>query len=102
MTLYNQSLAAEDDWREMVKYTANNHGEAQVTIYTRKLLTCMDTMANGQGVHKDLKIAHHKIRIKHCQKHYIVGVLKKSAPLLIIGIFYERMDLIRHVKKRIT
>ncbi len=101
MVLYEKSLAAENDWRDIITYTLDKYGSAQTLKYTKHLLKCMGFMAKGEGVYKDEKVLRYTVRIKHCQKHYIFGVIRDNAPMIIIAIFHEKMELMKRLKKRL-
>ena len=102
MTSYETTQAALDDWRKIVEYTIENYGEAQTRKYMASLLKCIETTANGTGVYKDKKMGARKIRIKHCQKHYIFSLIRKDNSILVLAIFHEKMDLMTRLKKRLS
>lgn len=101
MALYERSPVVDEDWQSIVDYTFDEYGEAQVRKYTQGLLKCMDSMSQGEGQFKDKKVLRRTVRIKHCQKHYIFGVIKPDVPMLVIAIFHERMELMKRLKKRL-
>ena len=101
MTLYEKSQEALDDWQAIVEYTLDRHGEDQTIKYTRQLIACIEAMAKDKGYFKDIKIKKRTVRIMHCQKHYIFGLVRNEAPLMIIALFHERMDLMVRLKKRL-
>lgn len=101
MALYEKSPVVDEDWQSVVDYTFDEHGENQVGVYTQGLLKCMDAMAKGEGHFKDKKVLRRTVRIKHCQHHYIFGVIKSDAPMLVIAIFHERMELMKRLRKRL-
>ena len=42
MPLYELSVEAEQDWRNIVRYTFDQHGETQVRKYMNSLIKCID------------------------------------------------------------
>ena len=102
MTLYEKSQEALDDWQAIVEYSLDRHGENQTIKYTRQLINCIEAMAKGDGYFKDVKVKKRTIRIKHCQKHYIFGLVRDKDPLMIIALFHESMDLMTRLKKRLS
>ncbi len=101
MALFRQTQAALEDWQGIVEYTLDKYGEKQTRKYLRGLQDCMKTMTKGEGHYKDIKIQAHTVRVKHCQKHYIFGLMQSDEPMLVLAIFHERMELMKQLKKRL-
>ena len=101
MPLYEKTVAVDEDWREIAAYTLKRYGEDQLRKYTKDLTKCFEDMAKGKGHFKEIKVQKHKVRVKHCQKHYVFGLIRNNKPMLIIAIYHERMDLIKRLKKRL-
>ncbi len=102
MKLYERSQESLKDWQEIVNYTLDNHGETQTIKYTKQLISCIEAMTKGEGYFKEIKIKKRTIRVIHCQKHYIFGLVREEAPLMIIALFHEKMDLMNRLKKRLS
>jgi plasmid stabilization system protein ParE len=102
VALYERSHAALQDWQEIVEYTLDHHGESQTEKYTAGLISCIEAMSMSMGHYKDAKIEGYIIRIKHCQNHYIFGLVRKNTPLMVIAFFHERMDLMSRLKNRLV
>lgn len=93
---YERSRAAMHDWEQIVEYTLYNHG----LTYMAGLLQCITVMLQTEGDYKELEIEGRILRVKHCQKHYIFGLVKPDSTLMIIAFFHERMDFIKRLKDR--
>lgn len=101
MPLYEISLAAEQDWRNIVRYTLKNHGEKLTRKYMQQLEDCIENMANGEGYYKEMDDLYPSIRMKHCEHHYVFGLIRDAAPMLVVAIFHERMDLMVQLENRL-
>jgi plasmid stabilization system protein ParE len=101
MPLYKLSNDAEIDLAEITEYTYENHGTTQTLKYIDQLDECTNNLASGDGHYKEESKIHPQLRIKHCQHHYIFGVMRSSQPMLVVAILHERMKLIERVKKRL-
>lgn len=101
MSLYERSHTALRDWQDIVEYTLDQHGVAQAEKYAAGLIQCMEAMAQETGHLKDIDVGGRIVRIKHCQKHYIFALIRKNAPMIVIAIFHERMDLMTRLKDRL-
>lgn len=65
----------------------------QVRRYIAGLEEGMNNLTTGRGYFKDMRGIFPELRLMHCQHHYIFGLPQKEAPMLIIAIFYEKMEL---------
>ena len=99
--MYSTSHEAVLDWRDIIEYTIDRFGEDQVRKYSDALILCMEAMAKNKVHFKDLTIENHTIRVKHCQRHYIFGLLLDDQPMIIITFLHEKMDLMKRLKGRL-
>jgi len=99
---YELSKETENDWYNIVGYTLSNFGKRQVKKYTKSLLKCLDDLVNEVGQFKVIDVSGYQVIIKHCQKHYIFGLVRNNEPLLIIAILHEQMDLMQRLKSRLS
>ncbi len=102
MGLYEISEAAEEDWRSIVNYTFEQFGEVQVRKYMSQLKTCTEILAKGEPPFKNVDDLYPSMRLKHCQHHYIFGLMRDQRPMLVVAILHERMDLMKQLKKRLN
>jgi toxin ParE1/3/4 len=101
MSLYQISDAAAEDWQSIVNYTLTQHGEAQTRKYMTALEESIEEMALGGGIYKNLDDLYQGMRSKHCEHHYIFGLMRADAPMLVVAILHERMNLMVQLKKRL-
>lgn len=102
MPPYELSLDAEKDLRTVVKHTLTRWGAAQVREYMQALERCMEALATEFGHYKTLHEVHPALRVKHCQHHYVFGLIRDAAPMRIIAVFHERMDLMARLESRLN
>ena len=101
MSSYEIAQAAEQDLQNITTYTLERYGEKQTRKYMEQLENCAEDMATGQGYFKEVDDLAPDIRVKHCQHHYIFGLMRDSHPMVIIAVFHERMDLMVQLGKRL-
>jgi plasmid stabilization system protein ParE len=101
MPSYELSAIAEKDLYDVIEYTSKNHGKKKVRQYTKALSKCMESLSMGEGFYKEMQTSSSLIRFKHCQHHYVFGLMIKNSPMLIIAIFHERMEVMEKLKKRL-
>ncbi|RKZ95876.1 MAG: type II toxin-antitoxin system RelE/ParE family toxin, partial [Gammaproteobacteria bacterium] len=87
------SAEAEIDLEKIIEYTNKEYGAAQTLKYIDELEKNAENMAENYGYYRELPDIHSRLRMKHCQKHYIFGVMRENEPMLVIAIFHERMQL---------
>lgn len=101
MTSYVLLPAAEADLRDIIRYTRKQWGDAQTRTYVAKLRRCIETMAAGRGRNKDMAALYPGLRMVRCEHHYIFGLPRDDAPLAVVAIFHERMDLMVRLADRL-
>jgi len=63
--------AAEDELREIIRYTQKNWGDAQAKKYAAKLRECIQALATGEKPCKDMSELYPALRMAHCERHCI-------------------------------
>jgi len=101
MSLYEITEDAEQDLQSNTFYTFERYGEKQTRKYMEQLKNCAENMATGQGYFKEINDLIPNLRVKHCQHHYIFGLMRDNHPMLVIAVFHEKMDLMVQLDKRL-
>jgi len=101
MDLYELSFDAEEDLRGIIDYTIDIFGMKKMRTYMKQLTSCMKAMAISKKYCKEIEISGDVIRILHCQKHYIFGLINNDNPMIVIAVYHERMDIMQRVRKRL-
>ena len=94
MSPYELSKEAELDLDKVTEYTQDKHGAVQTLKYVEQLDKCAINLAINHGHYRKLPKIHPQLRVKHCQHHYIFGVMRESYPMLIVAVFHDRMKLL--------
>lgn len=68
-TPYILTSAAEADLRQIVRYTQQQFGDAQVRTYIGKLEHGLSRLATGQGQFKELSELDPPLRVARCEHH---------------------------------
>ena len=102
MSLYEISHDAEQDLQEIISYTTDNYGIAKMAEYVNGLEQCTESIAKKQGHYREVDVNNKIVRVKHCQHHYIFGLVRQDLPLLVIAVFHERMDLMKRLSNRLS
>lgn len=99
---YVYSRQAEDELREIVRYTARKWGAAQARSYARQIDAAAATLATGQGVFMDWGQILPGLRVKAAGSHFVFCVHRPGQPALILAILHQRMDLMARIEKRLA
>ena len=84
---------AEADLRSIIRRTRKTWGNDQVRRYVDFLEQGMARLAAGEGPFRDMSEIHPRLRMTHCEHHYLFCLPRDDAPALIVAILHERMDL---------
>lgn len=97
-----QSQPAENDLRDILRYTTRQWGAAQARAYARRIEDAAADLAAGRGVFKDWGEVLNDLRVKAFGSHYIFGIHRTERPALILAILHERMDLMARLQDRLN
>ena len=100
MQTYTLTAAAGADLREVVRYTRRQWGEVQARRYAGRLRSCIQALATGEGAHRDAGVFYPGLRMARCDHHLVYCLPQTDAPVLIVAILHERMDLASRIEGR--
>jgi toxin ParE1/3/4 len=102
------AAAAEADFRDIIRWTAEVFGDAQARVYAATLSAAIESLAGGptivgarprddiaKGIFA-LHVAHHG----HKGSHFVmfrIGKDRKRARIEVLRVLHEAMDLARHL-----
>ena len=99
MRTYDLSLAAEEDLRNIWRYTYDTWGVDQAEKYFNQIEACCEAVGNGRARSKSFNELPNDVRIHRCEHHYVVW-LDVERPI-IVAILHERMDFVQRLKDRL-
>ena len=98
---YQLTPAAERDLVGVARYTLRTWGIDQARRYEVLLVACFETIASGQARSRELFKSRPEIRFVPCENHYVFFTKPPGAPVLILAVLHERMDLVARLKQRL-
>lgn len=102
MKRYRLTTDAHEDLRQIVRYTDQTWGRAQVYRYRDRLAQCLDTIARGEVIRRRFHPRLPELYVHRCEKHAIFYIEGPSArEVSIIAILHCQMDLLRHLRSRL-
>lgn len=99
---YILTAAAEADLREIIRYTRQQWGDAQVRRYVSQLERGIARLAAGEGSYRSLDEIYPSLRVARCEHHYVFCLPRENASALIVAIFHDRMDLMTRLASRLA
>ncbi len=101
MTSFEKAPEAYDDLRDIVVYTAERWGAAQVRRYMSGLEQKMEALAVGSTHSKLLDHVMDGLKVSRYERHYIFGLERQGKPMLILAVFHEKMSVIERLRNRL-
>jgi len=98
---FSYTRQAENELREILRYTTRKWGPAQARAYARKIEQTATALATGRGVFREWDDLLPGLRVKSAGSHFVFCVARENQPALVLAILHERMDLIERLKERL-
>lgn len=102
MPLYHITPAAQNDLREIARYTEKQWGHAQTMIYGAALDGCFDWIVAGAAFSKVFSERFPLVRVTRCEHHYVFFLQPEHQPPSIIAVLHERMDMLQRLSDRLS
>jgi plasmid stabilization system protein ParE len=101
MAEYKLTPDAENDLREIARYTTRTWGAAQTRNYKAALLRGFTGIAK-ETVRSGQPLPHRPdVRSCRCEHHYVFSIHKEDEKPVIVAVLHENMDLIERLRKRL-
>lgn len=97
MRNYRLTPSAEDDIRQIIRYTVDRWGIEQAIKYEGLLESCFSKIGKEEVFSRRFT-KHPNLYVVPCQHHFVFFLKKK--PVEIIAVLHERMDFIARLKHR--
>lgn len=101
MSEYRLTPDAQDDLKEIARYTHLNHGAAQVERYRKALKRGFRALAQGTAWTTHPIPHRPEVHSQRCEHHYIFSVLEEGVPPTIVAVLHENMDLPSRLRDRL-
>ena len=102
MPLYDITPAAQNDLREIARYTEKHWGHAQAMIYGAALDACFDQIVAGTAFSRAFSERFPSVCVTHCEHHYVFFLHPEHQPPTIIAVLHERMDMLQRLSDRLS
>lgn len=101
MAEYELTPDAENDLREIARYTTRTWGVAQTRRYKAALVRGFTGIAQ-ETVHSRQPLPHRPdVRSCRCEHHYVFSIHEEDEKPVIVAVLHENMDLIERLRERL-
>jgi plasmid stabilization system protein ParE len=101
MLPYELTAQAEEDLKDIARYTFREWGEKQSFHYAELLEKRFCEIADRTALSRPFSKRFPQVLVSRCEHHYIFYILQKSKPPCIIAILHGRMDMLKRLKNRL-
>jgi len=101
MQPYVLTPSAEDDLKEIARYTLKKWGKKQSLQYASLLETRLLEIADRTSFSRSFSEIYPQIQVTRCEHHYIFYIHPEGKRPCIIAILHERMDWVARLKFRL-
>jgi len=102
MLPYSLTRQAEEDIKEIARYTLKQWGKKQSMHYAGILEKCFREVAAGAEHSCSFSENYPQVKVCHCERHYIFYIHPAKKPPVIIAVLHERMDMLVRLNKRLN
>ncbi|MEE9355050.1 MAG: type II toxin-antitoxin system RelE/ParE family toxin [Methylococcaceae bacterium] len=101
MRQYELTPSAQEDLKEIARYTLTKWGEKQSLHYAELLDAGFRKIAAKNVNFRTFSKRFPQILVSRCEYHYIFYVHPDNKPPRIIAVLHERMDMLARLKNRL-
>ncbi len=101
MRQYELTPSAQEDLKEIARYTLTKWGKKQSLHYAELLDAGFRKIAAKNVNFRTFSKRYPQILVSRCEHHYIFYVHPDNKPPRIIAVLHERMDMLARLKNRL-
>ena len=101
MLLYELTGTAQEDLKNIARYTLTKWGEKQSLHYAELLEKRFCEIAAKTAYSRSFSNRFPQVLVNRCEHHYIFYIHPEITPPRIIAILHERMAMLKRLKKRL-
>ena len=102
MRQYNITEDAEQDLREIARYTLSKFGPKQLEAYRQALKITFNAIGRNEVIQRQFSIKRPEILVTRCQHHYVFYIVEDVDQPTVIGVIHEVRDIVVLLTSRLT
>lgn len=101
MPAYILSKSAEQDLREIARYTLKKWGKTQLNSYRQMLKNSFEAIAAGDVVQRRFSENLPDVHITKAGAHFIFYLTPPNSKPIVIAVLHEARDIVQHLASRL-
>jgi len=101
MLFYELTDSAQEDLKDIARYTFTKWGEKQSLHYAELLEKRFCEIAARTAYSRPFSNRYPQVLVSRCEHHYIFYIHQERNPPRIIAILHERMAMLERLKNRL-
>jgi toxin ParE1/3/4 len=102
MRQYKITEDAEQDLREIARYTLSKFGPKQLEAYRQALNSTINAIGRNEVIQRQFSKNRPNILVTKCQHHYIFYIVEGVEKPTVIGVIHEARDIVVLFASRLT
>ena len=102
MPEYVLTSGAEDDLDKIVAYTTTRWGAGQAQRYGSELNRHFQSLVDDRARTKLVFEGWPELQMSRCEHHYVFSIRQTAAPMAILAVLHEHMDLPTRLRARLN
>jgi len=98
---YQLTPQAEEDLKQIARYTVKKWGKKQSLKYAGLLEACFLKITNRSVLSRSFSEHYSQVQVTRCEHHYVFYVDFKNKQPCIIAVLHEAMDIVSRLKSRL-
>ena len=101
MTSYDLTADAEEDLKQIARYTVKEWGKKQSLKYAEILEVCFEKIANHTAIAWGFSKNYPQVKFVRCEHHYVFYMDFENRPPCIVAVLHEAMDIVARLEERL-
>jgi len=101
MLPYALTRLAEEDLKDIARYTLKQWGKQQSVHYASLLGNHFRAVASGSVRSHAVSAVNPLLKVSRCEHHYVFYLSRDKQVPVIIAVLHERMDMLQRLKNRL-
>jgi len=102
MPFYELTQGAEQDLREIARYTLKNWGSKSLESYWHGLKNTFKTIGKNDVIKRQFSDKFSQLLVTKYRYHFIFYITNPAKKPVIIAIIHEKMDIVKRLVNRLN
>lgn len=98
---YQLTQQAEEDLKQIARYTVKQWGKKQSLKYADLLEACFLEIVHRSALSRSFSENYPQVKFTRCEHHYVFYMDFENRPPCIIAVLHEAMDIVARLDERL-